>query len=64
LKVVHHILPSSAETIGAFNKDFDNVNLHRPTWIHASVSATSVYRRKMKSKAEFESGASYSSLRR
>jgi len=31
LKAVHHILASSAETIGAFNTGFDTVNLHRPT---------------------------------
>ena len=31
LKAVHHILVSSADTIGAFNTDFDTVNLHRPT---------------------------------
>jgi len=26
-----HIIVSSAQTIGAFNKDLDTVNLHRPT---------------------------------
>jgi len=31
LKAVHHILASSAETIGAFNTGFDTVILHRPT---------------------------------
>jgi hypothetical protein len=31
LLAVHHILVSSAETIGAFNTGFDTANLHRPT---------------------------------
>jgi len=30
-KAVYHILVSRAETVGAFNTDFDTVNLHRPT---------------------------------
>jgi len=30
LKEVHHIIASSAETIGAFNTGFDTANLHRP----------------------------------
>ena len=32
MKAVHHISVSSAETEGAFNTEFDIVNLHRPTW--------------------------------
>ena len=31
LKVVNHVLVSSAETKGAFNTGFDTVNLQRPT---------------------------------
>jgi len=41
LKAVHHILASSAETIGAFNTGLDTVNLHRPTVAMATpVSGT------------------------
>jgi hypothetical protein len=31
LKADHHIIASSAETIGTFNTVFDTVNLHHPT---------------------------------
>jgi hypothetical protein len=31
LIALHHIVTSSAETIGAFNMGFDAVNLNRPT---------------------------------
>ena len=31
MKAVHHIVASSAETIGAFNTGFDTVNVNRLT---------------------------------
>ena len=31
LKAIHHIVASSAETMGAFDTGFDRVNLHRLT---------------------------------
>ena len=37
MKAVYDILVSSAETIGAFNTDFDTGNLHRPT-LEAAVT--------------------------
>jgi hypothetical protein len=40
LKAFHHIVASSAETIGAFNTGFDTVNLHRLTRNSAAASHT------------------------
>jgi len=62
LKVVRHIIVSSAETISAFNTEFEPVNLHHPTAAAAagffsslSESDSDVYRRKSNLKAEVES---------
>ena len=41
MKAVHHIEASSTETMGAFNKDFDRVHLHRPTMSAARMTAKS-----------------------
>jgi len=40
--VFHHIVVSSAETIGAFNTGFDTVNLHRPTAAEAATGFAAV----------------------
>jgi hypothetical protein len=46
-----HVIGASAEAMVAFNSDIDAVNLHRPT----TMATTSVYRRKVNLKADFES---------
>jgi hypothetical protein len=38
-EAVHHILASSAETLGAFNMGFGTVNPHRPTMVAVCASA-------------------------
>jgi len=40
LKAFHHIVASSAGTVGAFKTGFDTVNLHPPTAPYPSVEST------------------------
>jgi len=43
MKAAYDIVVSSAESIGAFNAGFDNVNLHGPTTVPSKL-ATEVHR--------------------
>jgi hypothetical protein len=42
LKAFHHIVASSAETMGAFNTVFDAVTLHRPAVYSLQLPAAGV----------------------
>jgi hypothetical protein len=54
LKVVHQIVVSSADTIGAFHPGFDAVNLHRPTDVVAVSAAVEKTKRRHGVAAQFE----------